>query len=130
MSGVCGVGFGHIAQERKDVLGYDFEHRRGVLVLQPGPTHLLIGEAATLTYLVLTRREYPPCDRLLKTVSLVLLASMRLVQPAHEQQVGDLLDHLERVGNATRPKGIPDPVNLGAKFPRQHATPIKSKDSS
>ncbi len=49
---------------------------------------------------------------------------MRLIQSAHEKEVGDLLNHLERIGNATRPKGIPDRVDFGAKFPRQHAFPI------
>ena len=41
---------------------------------------------------------------------------MGLVEAAHEQQVGDLLDHLERIGDAARPEGIPHIVDLGSQF--------------
>ena len=116
------IGLGHIAQERKYVLGDDLEHRRRVLVLQPGPAHFLISEAATLADLVLTRREYAALNRLLKPISLVLLAGVRLVQPTHEQEIGDLLDHLERIGDAARPECVPHAIDLGAKFASQHAT--------
>ena len=61
-------------------------------------------------------REDDPLDRLAETVCLVLLAGMGLVQPAHKQEVGDLFDHLERVGNTARPKGIPDVIDLRSKL--------------
>ena len=120
--GVRGVGFGHVAQERKDVFGYDLEHRRRVLVLQLGPAHVLISNAAALADLVLARREDAPFDRFFKPISLVLLAGVRLVQPTHEQEIGDLLDHLERIGDAARPECVPHAIDLGAKFASQHAT--------
>ncbi len=88
----------------------------GSLVLQPRPAHVLIGDAAALPDLVLARREDAPLDRLAEAVGLVLLAGMRLIQPAHEQEVGDLLDHLERIGDAARPERVPHAVDLGAKF--------------
>jgi hypothetical protein len=37
---------------------------------------------------------------------------VQVVQPAQEEQVGDLLDHLERVGDAAGPEGVPDLVDL------------------
>ena len=120
MGGVRGVGLGHVAQEREDVLGDDLEHRRRVAVLQPRPAHVLVGDAAVLADLVLARREDAPLDRLAEAIGLVLLAGMRLVEPAHEQEVGDLLDDLERIGDATRPKSVPDVVDLGSKFTCQH----------
>jgi hypothetical protein len=123
MGGVRAVGLGHVAQEREHVLGDDFEHRRGVFVLQPGPAHLLIGNATALADLVLAVREDAPLDRLFETVGLVLFAGVRVIEPAHEQQVGDLLDHLERIGDAARPERVPHAVDLGAKFTCQHAVP-------
>ena len=37
---------------------------------------------------------------------------MQLVQPLGEQQIGDLLDHRQRVGHAAGPEGVPDLVDL------------------
>ena len=105
------------------MLGDDGEHRRGVFVLEPRPAHVLVGDAAVLADAVLALREDAPLHRLAEAVGLVLLECMRLVQAADEEEIGDLLDHLERVGDATRPEGVPDVVDLGAKFTRQHAIP-------
>ena len=105
------------------MFGDDLEHGRRVAVLQPRPAHVLIGNAAVLTDLVLTRGKDTPRHRLAETVGLVFFAGMRLVQPPHEQEVSDPLDHFERIGDATGPKGIPYIVDLGAKFTSQHAAP-------
>jgi hypothetical protein len=43
---------------------------------------------------------------------------LRFVEPADEQKVGDLLDHFEWIGDATRPKGIPYGIDLAAQFTR------------
>ena len=123
MGGVRGASLGHVAQEGKHMLGNDFEHRSRVLVLQLGPAHFLIGDAATLADAILAFREDAPFDRLAEAVGLVLFKSMGVIQPAHEQEVSDLFDHFERIGDATRPKGIPYIVDLGAKFAGQHNTP-------
>lgn len=45
---------------------------------------------------------------------------VEIVQPLDEKQIRDLLDHRERVGDAARPEGVPDLVDLIAQFPRQH----------
>ena len=117
---VGGVGLGHAAQERKDVLGDDLEHGGGIAVLQPRPAHFLVSDAAASADLVLAGGEDAPLDRLAQPVGLVLLAGMRLVQPAHEQQVGDLLDHLQGIGDAARPEGVPDAIDLVAQFTCEH----------
>ena len=99
------------------MLGDDFEHRPGVAVLQPRPAHVLIGDAAALSDFVLTQGKDATFDRLVEAISLVFFAGMRLVEAAHEQQVGDLLDHLERIGYAAGSKGIPHVIDFVAKFP-------------
>ncbi len=95
----------------------------GSLFFSLRPAHFLIGDAATLADAVLAFREDAPLDRLAEAVGLVLFTSMGVIQPAHEQEVSDLFDHFERIGDATRPKGIPYIVDLGAKFAGQHNTP-------
>jgi hypothetical protein len=35
---------------------------------------------------------------------------LQVVQTADEQQIRDLLDHFQRVGDASRPEGVPDGV--------------------
>jgi hypothetical protein len=51
---------------------------------------------------------------------LVFFQGVQVVQTAQEQQVGDLLHHLQRVGDAAGPERIPDGVNLAAKFAGEH----------
>ena len=57
-----------------------------------------------------------PCDH-----SLQLLDFLQFVEAAQKKQVGDLLDDFERIGNASRPKGIPDCIDLTTNFPGEHA---------
>lgn len=42
----------------------------------------------------------------------VLLQRMQVIEPLQEQQVSDLLDDFERVGDAAGPEGISEGVNL------------------
>ena len=49
---------------------------------------------------------------------------------AHEQKVGNLLDHLERIGDATCPESVPDVVDPGTKFTRQHVTPNQPRTAA
>ena len=118
------------AQEREDVLADDGEHlrRREVLEARPaaGP-----------------RRARPagdrPCPRerraapsaCLSRVGLALLQRVQVVEPLDEEQVGDLLDDLERIGDAARPEGIPEGVDLTADFAGEHrarsiGTPLRA----
>lgn len=45
---------------------------------------------------------------------------VQVVQPADEQQIGDLLDDLQWVGDATGPERIPDPVDLALELAGYH----------
>jgi hypothetical protein len=51
-----------------------------------------------------------------RALSLAFLQRFQLIQPPNKQQVGELLPHLQRVGDATAPEGIPDPVDLVAQL--------------
>ena len=46
----------------------------------------------------------------------VLFQGVQVVEAAQEEQIGDLLHHLQRVGDAARPEGVPDLVDLAADF--------------
>jgi hypothetical protein len=61
---------------------------------QRGPAHVPISDAAVLADLVLARRKNASFDRLVQPRSPALLKKLRIIQPADEQEVGDLLDHL------------------------------------
>jgi hypothetical protein len=45
---------------------------------------------------------------------------VQVVQAPQEEQVGDLLDDLQRVGDAAGPEGIPDSVDLASDFTGHH----------
>lgn len=105
--------FGHAAQEREDVLGDDGKHRRGVFILQPRPAHLLVGDAAALAAAVLALREDVPFNRPVHTRGLALFERVHVVEAANEEKVSDLLDHLDRIGDAACPESVPDVVDLG-----------------
>jgi hypothetical protein len=51
-------------------------------------------------------------DRLPGMGGKALLAALQVIQQFDEHQVGDLVDYLKRVGDATRPECVPDPVDL------------------
>jgi 3-isopropylmalate/(R)-2-methylmalate dehydratase large subunit len=50
----------------------------------------------------------------------VFFQGVQVVQAAQKQQVGDLLHHLQGVGDATGPERVPDGVNLAAQFASEH----------
>jgi hypothetical protein len=45
---------------------------------------------------------------------------MQIVEPLEKQQIGDLLDDFERIGDAARPECIPEGVNFTADFAGEH----------
>lgn len=51
-------------------------------------------------------------DRLLQPCRFVLLERMQVVETPQEKEVSDLLDDFEGIGNAARPEGVPDLVDL------------------
>ena len=56
----------------------------------------------------------------LESGGLALLQGVQLVEPAEEKEIGDLLDHFERVRDPAGPEGVPDLINLVAYFASQH----------
>ena len=57
---------------------------------------------------------------LAEPVGAVFLQLLTVVEPSDEEQVGDLLDDLERVADAPRPEGIPDAVDLALELSGDH----------
>ena len=92
------------------------EHLRAGEMLEARPAQVLVGLAA----LVLALGEDAPLDRLAERGGLALLQLLHLVEALDEDQVGDLLDHLQRIGQPARPEVVPDAVDLVAQFTRQH----------
>ena len=105
------------ADEREDVLVDDAEHLRAGEMLEARPAQVRIGLAA----LVLALGEDAPLDRLAERGGLALLQLLHLVKALDEDQVGDLLDHLQRIGEPARPEVVPDAVDLVAQFACQHS---------
>jgi hypothetical protein len=68
----------------------------------------------------LLRREDGFLDGFLEAVGLVFLEGVDLVQALDEEQVGELLDDGERIGDAAGPEGVPDAVDFGFDFASDH----------
>jgi hypothetical protein len=45
---------------------------------------------------------------------------VQFVEALEEQQVGDLLDDFEGIGDAARPESVPEGVNFTADFAGEH----------
>ncbi len=58
----------------------------------------------------------------IEAVSLLLLSGVQLIEPLDKEQIGDLIHHLERVGDAARPERIPDAINLTFSFSCNHCS--------
>ena len=58
---------------------------------------------------------------LLQPRRFVFFQRLEVIQPAKEKKVRDLLNNFERIGNASRPEGIPDPIDLIPDVTRYHA---------
>jgi hypothetical protein len=63
-----------------------------------------------------TKPFVTPLDRRAERGGLALLQLLHVVETSDEDQIGDLLDHLERVGQTARPEVVPDAVDLVAQF--------------
>ena len=53
---------------------------------------------------------------------------MQVVEPALEQQLGNVLDHLDRVGDAAGSEAIPGGVDLAAELPVSMAGSVNLVD--
>ena len=69
---------------------------------------------------VLTFGEEPLLHRLLFAIGLQFLGNLLFVQSLEKEKVGNLLNNFERVGDASRPEGIPDLIDLTTNFAGKH----------
>jgi len=93
------------------------ECRRG---LRTAPFFSDVGAPAPLTDAVLALRKDAPRYRLLHAGGFVLFQRVQVVQAPHEQQVRDLLDDLDWIGDAARPESVPNLANLTLDCPGDH----------
>ena len=120
-----GVGIAELpdqvsAQIGEDVLPHHRERLARGEVLEARPAEVLVGPTPG----ILAFREDPPLHRFLEPIGLVLLQRMHVVEPPEKQQVGDLLDHLQRVRDTAGPERVPDLVNLGLDVACDHLVEV------
>ena len=135
------------ARDRVPGAGHVFGVRRGAVRIVVGVIaerteegeHFLVHEAVHLrgvgqlldrrpAQVRLTLRERHRGAGAAQAAQLALRPLLLLVQLAQEQQVGDLLDHLERIRDASGSEGVPDAVHAVLQFSRDH--PNESKCAS
>jgi hypothetical protein len=59
-------------------------------------------------------------NRAVETLRLALLRLLQVIQPLDEEQIGDLLDHRQRVTDAVVPEGGPELVYLRFQLAGDH----------
>ncbi len=112
----------HGAQEGKDVFAHDGEHLGRCEVLEARPPQVVVGATPS----VFARREDAVLHRELQDEGAAFFQGVGFVQAADEQQVSNLLHHLQGIGDAAGPEGVPDGVDLAAEFPGEHVRPCLS----
>jgi len=95
------------------VLTDDCEHFTRCQVFEVRPGQVLVGAAAVLADVVLAFGKDAALHGLVEPGGFVLGQRVQVVQAAEEEEVGDLLHHLQGVGDAAGPEGVPDAVDLG-----------------
>ncbi len=108
------------AQEGEDMFPQHGEHLGRREVPEPRPAQVLIGAAARVAAL----GEDAAGHGALQPGALALLQAVQVVQAADEEQVGELLDYLQRVGDAAGPEAVPDAVDLAAEVAGEHGRPL------
>ncbi len=98
--------------EGEDLLLHRLEHLfgRGLLEARPAERILLFVEDRVF-------------DGFAGAGGLVLLERLEFVEALDEEQVGELFDDGERVGDAAGPHGVPDAIDFGFEFAGDHCFP-------
>lgn len=104
------------AHEGEHMFAHYAVHLGGSEVLEVRPAQVCV----VTPFGVDAQRVDAALDGLAQADGLVLFQSVQIVEPALKKQIGDLLDHLDRVGNAARPEGVPDGIDLAAEFACEH----------
>lgn len=107
---------GEPTQKGEDVLTDEPEHFVRGRILEARPAEAFVWGPA----IVVALGEDAPLHRLARAIGPELRERMKLVEAAKEKQVGDLLDCGQRVGDASRPQGVPDAVDLALEFAIDH----------
>ena len=110
--GAAAIAAGRLAEgldERESVIAHRSEHFLGRGFFEAGPTKA-----------ILLGRKDRVLDGFLEPISLVFLEGMDFIQALDEEQVGELLDDGEGIGNAAGPQGVPDAVDFGFDFASDH----------
>src|SRR5439155_12558506 len=87
------------------------------------PAQVLVGAPPGVPAL----REDSALNWLLEPGGLVLFQRVQVIQTTQEEQVRDLLDHLERVGDAAGPECVPDAVDLILDFTGDHLKSLRPR---
>ena len=99
------------------MLIHDLEHFLRFKILEPRPAQIIVG--APLRVIAFWKDAafefLEPQAR-----GLVFLQRVQIVEALQKEQVGDLLDDFEGVGNAAGPEGIPEGINLIANVSGDH----------
>lgn len=70
--------------------------------------------------LVLALWENATLHQAAQAVGFIFFKHVQVIQAAQKDEIGNLFDHLKRVGNTARPKGILDAIDLIADFTGEH----------
>ena len=104
------------SKEWEDAVSDDVVHVGGSEVLEARPAEGVVGAAVG----VLAFGKDSALHRPTEPDGLVLLQRLQVVEAAKEEQVGDLLDDLKRIGDAAGPEGVPDAIDLASDLAGQH----------
>lgn len=113
-----------ITQEREDRFG---EHREHLIAAEPfeaAPAQVDVGPG----FRVVPDREDRVFDGLSKKVGFLLGQRLLFIEPLQEQQIRDLFDDFQGVGNTAAPERIPDLVYLGLNFTCDHPREFSGQD--
>jgi hypothetical protein len=103
------------------VLVHDLEHFLGLEMLEARPAAIFVGAPAAFADAVLAFGEDAAFELPeLEAGGLVFLQRVEVVEALEKEEVGDLLDDFEGIGNAAGPEGISEGVNLTADLAGEH----------
>src|SRR6266545_313199 len=108
--------------ERKDVVAHMVQHLFGRQMAELRPAQLLAGPFLAAACLVLSIEQRR--GLLLQELGIAATLFIQRVEPPHEQQVADLLDGGQRVGDAARPEAVPELVDFRANNWCQHSVTL------
>ena len=106
-------------QKRKHMLANHRVHVSRREMLEARPTIVRVGTRRP-RMVVIAFRKQAALDGRLQPSSFQLFERLQLIQPLDEKQIGDLLDHFQRIGNPAGPKRIPDLIDLATNLGGKH----------